>query len=70
LVAAPEAQCTDPSAHACRYRQYLPPDEILLDLRGFLVISIRDQGDELNLSPNDLAGLFNEFSSELIQLEN
>ena len=47
----------------------IPPDEILLDLRGFLATTIRDQGDELNLSPDDLAGLFNDFSSELIQLD-
>ena len=47
----------------------IPPDEILLDLRGFLATTIRDQGDELNLSPDDLAGLFNDFSSELIQMD-
>ena len=32
----------------------IPPDDTLLDLRGSLFTSIRDQGDELDLSPDGL----------------
>ena len=47
----------------------LPPDELLLDLRGFLLRTVRRQGGEFDFLPDDLAALFTKFNSELIQLD-
>ena len=46
----------------------IPPDELLIDLRGFLVNTIHEQSKRFSFVPNDLALLFNSFLPDLTRL--
>ena len=41
----------------------------ILDLRGFLLNTVRRQGGEFDFLPDHLAALFTKFNSKLIQLD-